>query len=99
MSGIETFAALHEGRDFFISPMTEHDLLEVVEIEESSGLSLWGWDAYHTELTGENRGLMFVARAISEEATLSGRGIKGFIAARMLADELHVNNVAVRQEY
>src|SRR5688572_4717232 len=38
----------HEG--FRISPMTEHDLLEVVEIEETCGLSLWGWDAYRAEL-------------------------------------------------
>ena len=32
-----------------VSPMTEHDLLEVVEIEQTSGLSPWGWDAYHRE--------------------------------------------------
>ncbi len=34
---------------FSIKRMTEHDLLEVVEIEELSGLSPWGWDAYHKE--------------------------------------------------
>jgi ribosomal-protein-alanine N-acetyltransferase len=79
--------------------MTEHDLLEVVEIEESCGLSLWGWDAYYTELAGENGGLMFVARVPSEEISFSGSRIKGFIAARIVADELHVNNVAVRPEY
>ena len=28
-----------------ITMMTEHDLLEVVEIEESTGLSRWGWTA------------------------------------------------------
>jgi len=30
-----------------IGTMSEHDLLEVVEIEELSGLSPWVWEAYH----------------------------------------------------
>ena len=46
-----------------ISRMSEHDLLEVVEIEEQSGLSRWGWAAYYAELQGANRELMLVARA------------------------------------
>ena len=29
--------------EFEIARMSEHDLLEVVDIEESSGLSRWGW--------------------------------------------------------
>ena len=40
--------------------MTEHDLLEVVEIEENCGLSLWGWDGYHTELE-RRESIMLVA--------------------------------------
>ncbi len=45
-----------------ITHMSEHDLLEIVEIEEQSGLSRWGWAAYYAELQGANRGLMLTAR-------------------------------------
>jgi ribosomal-protein-alanine N-acetyltransferase len=79
--------------------MTEHDLLEVVEIEEASGLSRWGWNAYHTELMQEGGVLMFVARGADGERISPNVRIKGFIASRLIADELHVNNVAVRSEY
>jgi ribosomal-protein-alanine N-acetyltransferase len=75
--------------------MTEHDLLEVVEIEEASGLSRWGWEAYHAELLRGQGVLMYVARQVGEP--LPGREkIAGFIASRLIADELHINNVAVR---
>ncbi len=36
---------------FKVRRMTEHDLLQVVDIEEKSGLSLWGWEGYYTELS------------------------------------------------
>lgn len=85
-------------KGFYISRMTEHDLLEVVEIEEASGLSRWGWDAYHAELMQESGVLMFVAREAEEGELRSGRRIKGFIASRLITNELHVNNVAVRDE-
>ncbi len=74
--------------------MSEHDLLEVVEIEETTGLSLWGWDAYRAELY-KPEAVMLVVRA--REAGL--QRVAGFIAARMNADELHVNNIGVREEY
>jgi ribosomal-protein-alanine N-acetyltransferase len=78
--------------------MTEHDLLEVVEIELLSGLSPWGWDAYHKELQSEQDVIMLVAR--SQAAGSSPReGIAGFIISRLVAGELHVNNVAVRAEF
>jgi len=80
--------------------MTEHDLLEVVEIEALSGLSPWGWDAYHKELQSEQDVIMLVART---QAAGSGpgdpAGIAGFIISRLVAGELHVNNVAVRAEF
>ena len=86
---------------FCLSPMTEHDLLEVVEIEDASGLSRWGWEAYHTELKEGRGALMLVARClISEEAAApSEMFVGGFIAARLAVDELHINNVAVRDRY
>lgn len=81
-----------------ITKMTEHDLLEVVEIEESSGLSRWGWSAYYAELQGRNSHLMLVARIDSQERTPRTK-LAGYIVARMGADELHINNVAVREDY
>ena len=89
-----------ESEQFYLSRMTEHDLLEVVEIEEMSGLSRWGWDAYHTELLQGRGTLMLVARFhADEEAATRGERVAGFIAARLVADELHINNVAVRESY
>ena len=81
-----------------ITNMTEHDLLEVVEIEETSGLSRWGWSAYYAELQGRNSHLMLVARIDSQERTLRSK-LAGYIVARMGSDELHINNVAVRENY
>ncbi|MGH9931059.1 MAG: ribosomal protein S18-alanine N-acetyltransferase [Pyrinomonadaceae bacterium] len=86
-------------RDVSISRMTEHDLLEVVEIEESSGLSRWGWAAYYAELQGSNRHLMLVARVAEQEHKRGRPRLAGYIVARMGADELHINNVAVREPY
>jgi len=79
--------------------MTEHDLLEVVEIEEACGLSRWGWEAYHAELVQGRSSIMLVTRVPAEEDISTGQIVKGFIAARIVADELHVNNVAVRHSY
>jgi ribosomal-protein-alanine N-acetyltransferase len=80
-------------RNVAIEPMTEHDLLAVVEIEEESGLSPWGWDAYHRELQSPEEVIMLVARADS-----AGGGVAGFIVSRLIGHELHVYNVAVRPE-
>ena len=85
--------------DVSIAKMTEHDLLEVVEIEESSGLSRWGWAAYYAELQGRHSNLMFVARINNPAHRRGANTLAGYIVARMGADELHINNVAVRDEY
>jgi ribosomal-protein-alanine N-acetyltransferase len=87
-----------ELKDISIERMSEHDLLEVVEIEEQSGLSRWGWAAYYAEMQGENRDLMLVARH-SKSATLESSPIAGYIVARETAGELHINNFAVRSEF
>lgn len=76
--------------------MTEHDLLEVCEIEEVSRLSAWGWDAYHKELESIQDTIMLVARV---DSALYGFELGGFIVARLIAGELHVNNVAVRPDF
>jgi len=77
-----------------ISRMTEHDLLEVVEIEEVSGISAWGWDAYHKELQSPEDVIMLVGKIEN-----GGGNIAGFIVSRVVAGELHINNVAVRPEF
>jgi ribosomal-protein-alanine N-acetyltransferase len=84
--------------DIAIVRMTEHDLLEVVEIEEQSGLSRWGWAAYYAELQGGNRELMLVAKP-RHLLELHRPHIAGYIVARETAGELHINNVAVREQF
>lgn len=81
-----------------ITRMSEHDLLEVVEIEEKSGLSRWGWAAYYAELQSANRDLMLIAR-LTHASIIDSGPIAGYIVARETAGELHINNVAVRQEF
>jgi ribosomal-protein-alanine N-acetyltransferase len=87
------------GQGVSIQSMTEHDLLEVVEIEETTGLSRWGWAAYYSELQGSNRELMLVARLPEPQHTRAIHGLAGYIVGRIGADELHINNVAVREIY
>lgn len=84
--------------EIVITRMTEHDLLEVVEIEETSGLSRWGWAAYYAELQGVNRDLMLIAR-VAHAAIIEHQRIAGYIVARESAGELHINNVAVRDQF
>ena len=84
--------------EIMIMRMSEHDLLEVVEIEEQSGLSRWGWAAYYAELQGGNRDLMLVAR-VMRSSVMDACPIAGYIIARETAGELHINNVAVRSQY
>jgi [ribosomal protein S18]-alanine N-acetyltransferase len=84
--------------EIIITRMSEHDLLEIVEIEEQSGLSRWGWAAYYAELQGGNRELMLIAR-IARQSIIEAPPIAGYIIARETADELHINNVAVRIQY
>ena len=93
----EQRAAL-EPQEIVIIRMSEHDLLEVVEIEEQSGLSRWGWAAYYAELQGANRDLMLIAKP-TRASIIQAAPIAGYIVARETAGELHINNVAVRTEY
>ena len=81
--------------DYSIEQMTEHDLLEVVEIEEVCGLSRWGWDAYRGELD-RPEAVMLVARAAG--GLFERKAVAGYVAARVNAGELHINNIGVRRE-
>lgn len=97
MSRAEPAAEIVRG-DFVLETMSEHDLLEVVEIEEACSLSLWGWEAYRLELD-RPEAIMLVARNLSVDSLASERELLGFIAARVSAGELHVNNIGVREMY
>jgi len=88
------------GATLSIARMTEHDLLEVVEIEQLSGISVWGWDAYHKELQSPEDVIMLVAKTGTVGSIQNqGNSIAGFIVSRLVAGELHINNVAVRPEF
>ena len=84
------------GLNLSIERMTEHDLLDVCRIEQVSDLSAWGWDAYHKELQSIPESIMLVARV---DSAFHGTEIVGFIVARLIAGELHINNVAVRPDF
>jgi [ribosomal protein S18]-alanine N-acetyltransferase len=92
-------ALISSKRGYAIDRMTEHDLLEVVQIEETSGLSRWGWAAYYAELQGEHAPLMLVARLDRSELNRGSEQLAGYIVARITAGELHINNFAVRDRY
>ena len=81
-------------RTYSIEPMRERDLIDVVEIEETSGLNRWGYDAYRRELFTNPNSIMIVARNL-----ILGPAVVGFFAGWMVEDELHVNNVAAHQDY
>src|SRR2546423_7509074 len=94
MSRVER-AQVGERRDYRIDLTTRHDLLEVVEIEESCQLSTWGWDAYYAELAKPEAVMLVARRSLPDWRT--GKSIYGFVAARVTAEELHINNIGVRE--
>lgn len=79
---------------FRINPMREEDLIAVVEIEETSGLNRWGYDAYRRELLKNENSLMLVALNLNP-----GRRVIGFLAGWTVEDELHVNNIASHTDF
>ena len=81
-------------RPYSVEPMREQDLIDVVEIEETSGLNRWGYDAYRRELFTNPNSIMMVARNL-----LHGPPVIGFFAGWIVEDELHVNNVASHRDY
>lgn len=82
---------------FEIVEMQEADLREVVEIEEVAGLSRWGYDTYRRELLTNPDAIMLVARTMLR--LLPQRRIIGFLAAWIVADEMHINNIGILPDY
>jgi ribosomal-protein-alanine N-acetyltransferase len=93
MSRVER-AQVHERRDYRVDLATRHDLLEIVEIEDACQLSAWGWDAYNGELAKPEAVMLVTRRNAPDWQT--GKTLYGFIAARVTAEELHINNIGVR---
>jgi len=81
-------------KPYSIEPMRERDLIDVVEIEETSGLNRWGYDAYRRELFTNENSILIVARNL-----LLGPPVVGFFAGWVVEDELHVNNVASHRDF
>lgn len=80
-----------------ITQMLEADLKDVVEIEENTGLSRWGYEAYRIELFNNPMAIMQVARGVLPISV--ERHVLGFIASRVTADELHINNIAAHPAF
>jgi [ribosomal protein S18]-alanine N-acetyltransferase len=85
------------GVQYEISQMLEADLRAVVELEESTGLSRWGFDAYRIELFNNPMSIMLVARSMAPIG--SDRRVLGFVASRVTIDELHINNIAAHPDF
>ena len=81
-------------RPYSIEQMAEKDLIEVVELEESTGLNRWGYEAYRRELYKNPNSVMLIARNI-----YPGPCVLGFFAGWIIEDELHVNNIASHPDY
>lgn len=94
MSRAESYVEITRA-EYSIEFMNEHDLLAVVEIEETCGLSLWGWEAYRAELD-RTESIMLVARTRAFDDPRDDQSIVGYIAARINGEELHINNIGVR---
>ncbi|PYP89674.1 MAG: ribosomal-protein-alanine N-acetyltransferase [Blastocatellia bacterium AA13] len=80
---------------FSIDRMRERDLLQVVDIEEASGLNRWGYDSYRREMLKNPTSVLLVAR--SSHTTDSE--VIGFFAGWTVEDEMHVNNIAAHPGY
>jgi [ribosomal protein S18]-alanine N-acetyltransferase len=81
-------------RPYSIEQMADKDLVEVVELEEATGLNRWGYEAYRRELFKNPNSIMLVARN-----QYPGPRVVGFFAGWIVEDELHVNNIASHPDY
>lgn len=92
-----------KGLKFFVADMMEADLEEAVELEETTGLSRWGYEGYHWDLHYNPMAIMLVARGDEPGAMM--RRILGFIVGRVVPspvedyDELHINNIATHPDF
>jgi len=76
-----------------ITQMTAENLIQVVELEKSCGLSVWGYDGYASEIVRADAVTLVISKA--QTRADDDKSIEGFIVARLIVDELHINNIAV----
>ncbi len=81
---------------YIVTPMTATDLDGVAELERGGRLSFWGREAYAAELERDDS-IMFIARPAHR--INSSAPLLGFIATRLMSDELHINNIAVNDAW
>ena len=81
---------------YALLPMVAEDLDQVVALERSCHLSVWGHDGYASELL-RAEAVMLTAREVISGAI--NTNLLGFIAARLNIDELHINNIAIKPEW
>ena len=69
----------------------EEDLAGVMEVDRSSFATPWSREMYDTEL--QNSGISFIVVLRTPECRVAG-----YCSYRLVVDEVHINNVAVRAE-
>ena len=69
----------------------EEDLAGVMEVDRSSFATPWSREMYDTEL--QNSGISFIVVLRIPECRVAG-----YCSYRLVVDEVHINNVAVRTE-
>ncbi len=85
-----------DGVAFWIDRMHEDDLPEVVEIEELSHISRWGWEGYARELALPERSILLVARP---QGPHPPRRVLGFLCSALVLDEWHIYNLATHPNF
>lgn len=83
--------------EFRIEAMVPGDLAEVVELEQLTGLSPWGFNAYQRELIDNPHAVMLVVRPA--QAAESARRVIAFLCSNVVLDEWHINNLATHPEF
>ncbi len=74
-----------------IQPLRPEDMERVLQIEARSFSLPWTGDMFLAERDRADRGEVFVARAAEE----GGPEVVGYLCLWLIADDVHINNVAV----
>jgi [ribosomal protein S18]-alanine N-acetyltransferase len=80
--------------DFEIEPMTENDLGEIMQIERMSFRTPWSLDMFRQDLGFP------IARCLSAKVPGgTAKQLVGYIICWFVADEVHLINIAVREDF
>jgi len=83
---------------FLLEAAVEQDLEALVELEQRCHSHPWRVSSFRAEMGDPARGNVIVLRAPFEPGE-PGRGIVGYYAYQVLADEMHLLNLAVTPEH